>query len=59
MHDHHDHGSGFGGGLGHNGHRAPLQWQTPHLERLGAVEISRAEYRRRLVVALPLPSPLA
>jgi leucyl/phenylalanyl-tRNA--protein transferase len=36
-----------------------VQWQTPHLERLGAVEISRAEYRRRLVVALPLPSPLA
>jgi leucyl/phenylalanyl-tRNA--protein transferase len=31
------------------------QWQTPHLERLGAVEISRAEYRSRLTAALPLP----
>jgi leucyl/phenylalanyl-tRNA--protein transferase len=36
-----------------------VQWQTPHLETLGAVEIGRAEYRRRLAVALPLPSPLA
>jgi leucyl/phenylalanyl-tRNA--protein transferase len=30
------------------------QWQTPHLERLGAVEISRADYRRRLDGALAL-----
>ncbi len=36
-----------------------VQWLTPHLERLGAVEIPRAEYRRRLALALGLPSPLA
>jgi leucyl/phenylalanyl-tRNA--protein transferase len=34
-----------------------VQWQTPHLERLGAVEISRAEYRARLTAALVLPPP--
>ena len=34
-----------------------LQWLTPHLTTLGAVEISRAEYRRRLGAALPLRSP--
>ncbi len=31
-----------------------VQWQTPHLERLGAVEVSRAEYRRRLEDAATL-----
>lgn len=31
MHDGHDHHHGAGGGIGHNGHRPPLQWQTPHL----------------------------
>ena len=31
-----------------------VQWPTPHLETLGAVEVSRAEYRRRLAVALEL-----
>jgi leucyl/phenylalanyl-tRNA--protein transferase len=30
------------------------QWLTPHLRTLGAVEIPRAEYRRRLGVALEL-----
>jgi leucyl/phenylalanyl-tRNA--protein transferase len=30
------------------------QWQTPHLETLGAAEVTRAEYRRRLDVALTL-----
>lgn len=35
-----------------------VQWQTPHLASLGAVEISRAEYLRRLQVALR-SSPLA
>ena len=34
-----------------------VQWLTPHLASLGAVEISRAEYRRRLAVALALPPP--
>jgi leucyl/phenylalanyl-tRNA--protein transferase len=31
-----------------------VQWPTPHLETLGAVEVSRAEYRGRLAVALEL-----
>lgn len=34
-----------------------VQWQTPHLRFLGAVEVSRAEYRRRLAAALALSSP--
>ena len=32
------------------------QWLTPHLETLGAVEVARAEYRRRLGLALELES---
>jgi leucyl/phenylalanyl-tRNA--protein transferase len=36
-----------------------VQWLTPHLARLGATEITRAEYRVRLVSALPLRSPFA
>lgn len=32
-----------------------VQWQTPHLASLGAVEIARAEYHRRLDAALLLP----
>jgi len=35
------------------------QMQTPHLERLGATTISRAEYLRRLHAALALPARLA
>lgn len=31
-----------------------VQWSTPHLASLGAVEVTRTEYRRRLGVALPL-----
>lgn len=31
------------------------QWNTPHLERFGAVEIPRREYVRRLRAALALP----
>ncbi len=34
-----------------------LQWSTPHLQSLGAIEISRAEYARRLARALALPLP--
>jgi leucyl/phenylalanyl-tRNA--protein transferase len=34
-----------------------VQWCTPHLASLGAMEVSRAEYRRRLAVALALPLP--
>ena len=33
-----------------------VQWLTPHLETLGAQEITRAEYRRRLADALALES---
>jgi len=32
-----------------------VQWQTPHLASLGAVEIPRAEYHRRLDAALRVP----
>ena len=31
------------------------QWRTPHLERIGVIEVSRAEYRHRLGRALLLP----
>lgn len=34
-----------------------VQWTTPHLLTLGAVDVSRGEYERRLAVALPMPSP--
>ncbi|WP_298324510.1 leucyl/phenylalanyl-tRNA--protein transferase [Haloactinopolyspora sp.] len=34
-----------------------VQWGTPHLTRLGVVEISRAEYSSRLRRALDLPLP--
>lgn len=34
-----------------------VQWRTDHLGSLGAVEISRQEYLRRLAVALRLPLP--
>jgi leucyl/phenylalanyl-tRNA--protein transferase len=36
-----------------------VQWQTPHLASLGVIEVSRAEYHRRLgeALAIPLPSP--
>lgn len=32
-----------------------VQWLTPHLASLGAIEVSRGEYRRRLAVALSRP----
>jgi leucyl/phenylalanyl-tRNA---protein transferase len=34
-----------------------VQWLTPHLATLGATEVPRSEYGRRLRRALPLPSP--
>jgi leucyl/phenylalanyl-tRNA--protein transferase len=34
-----------------------VQWLTPHLERLGAAEVPRAEYALRLATALGLPPP--
>lgn len=36
-----------------------VQWQTPHLESLGAVVIGRDEYLRRLPAALAVPGPFA
>ena len=36
-----------------------VQWQTPHLERLGAVEVSRREYRCRLEEAVTLTDAFA
>jgi leucyl/phenylalanyl-tRNA--protein transferase len=36
-----------------------VQWQTRHLASLGAVEVSRQEYLRRLEAALQLPLPTA
>jgi leucyl/phenylalanyl-tRNA--protein transferase len=34
-----------------------VQWSTPHLAGLGAVELPRREYLLRLAAALPLPVP--
>jgi leucyl/phenylalanyl-tRNA--protein transferase len=34
-----------------------VQWLTPHLATLGAVALTRADYRRRLAEALTLPDP--
>ena len=36
-----------------------VQYVTPHLESLGAVEITRREYERRLELALGLPCRFA
>jgi leucyl/phenylalanyl-tRNA--protein transferase len=36
-----------------------VQWSTPHLSSLGAVEMSRAEYHGRLDAALGLPEAFA
>jgi leucyl/phenylalanyl-tRNA--protein transferase len=36
-----------------------VQWATPHLAGLGAIEIPAAEYRRRLTDALDAPLPSA
>jgi leucyl/phenylalanyl-tRNA--protein transferase len=36
-----------------------VQWTTPHLCSLGALDLARAQYLERLEVALPLPLPPA
>ena len=36
-----------------------VQWMTPHLASLGAVEVPRAEYLALLARALTAPSPAA
>jgi leucyl/phenylalanyl-tRNA--protein transferase len=42
---------------GAEGRLLDVQWQTPHLASLGAVELPREEYLQRLALALPLPAP--
>jgi leucyl/phenylalanyl-tRNA--protein transferase len=42
---------------GGDGRLLDVQWRTEHLASLGVVEISRADYLRRLAVALELPAP--
>ncbi len=44
---------------GSSGRVLDVQWLTPHLASLGCVEVPRAEYLRRLTVALALPLPEA
>ncbi|MEY2423498.1 MAG: leucyl/phenylalanyl-tRNA---protein transferase [Acidimicrobiaceae bacterium] len=46
-------------GTGGAGHLLDVQWLTPHLESLGAIEVSRLDYLRRLDVALGLALPSA
>jgi leucyl/phenylalanyl-tRNA--protein transferase len=36
-----------------------VQWQTPHLASLGAVEVARADYVTRVAAAVELPLPAA
>jgi leucyl/phenylalanyl-tRNA--protein transferase len=45
------------GGHGGGGRLLDVQWLTPHLASLGAIEIPRVEYLRRLSAALSLPLP--
>jgi leucyl/phenylalanyl-tRNA--protein transferase len=40
-----------------DGRLVDVQWQTPHLARLGVVEIPRRDYLARLEKALSLPLP--
>ena len=46
-------------GVGGAGRLLDVQWQTKHLESLGAVEVPRVEYLQRLSDALPLALPSA
>ncbi len=43
--------------MNQGGRLLDVQWQTPHLESLGAVVIGRGEYLRRLTPALAVPGP--
>jgi len=49
--------AGDAGAADRAGRLLDVQWATPHLRRLGAVEIRRGEYMRRLAVALTLDAP--
>ncbi|HEY6739363.1 MAG TPA: leucyl/phenylalanyl-tRNA--protein transferase [Actinopolymorphaceae bacterium] len=42
-----------------DGRLLDVQWQTPHLASLGAIEVARADYLRLLRHALTLPNPPA
>ncbi len=42
---------------GGSGRLLDVQWATPHLRTLGAVEVSRARYHQLLETALGLPQP--
>jgi leucyl/phenylalanyl-tRNA--protein transferase len=44
---------------GADGRLLDVQWATPHLVSLGAVEVSRARYHELLAEALRLPQPVA
>lgn len=43
--------------MNQGGRLLDVQWQTPHLESLGAVVVGREEYLRRLPEALAAPGP--
>lgn len=45
--------------MNQGGRLLDVQWQTPHLESLGAVAIGRDEYLRQLPDALAVPGPFA
>ena len=45
--------------MNNGGKLLDVQWQTPHLESLGAEVIGRTEYLRRLPEALDAPGPFA
>ena len=45
--------------MNRGGRLLDVQWQTSHLESLGAVVIGRDEYLRRLPEALAVPGPFA
>jgi leucyl/phenylalanyl-tRNA--protein transferase len=43
---------------GADGRLLDVQWATPHLTSLGAVEVSRTRYHELLATALRLPQPV-
>ena len=57
MHGRWDHHHTHSAPLGHNAPSGDAaQWQTPHLQSMGAVEIARSEYLKRLAIAVVGPS---
>jgi leucyl/phenylalanyl-tRNA--protein transferase len=44
---------------GADGRLLDVQWATPHLTSLGAVEVTRTRYHELLATALRLPQPVA